>query len=98
MRPEPAIDGAEAVYFGSDQPRITAELRLPWSALGIASPSPGAQLRAEVAVTSWYRDRWMSLTGEAPEKGIADPAHWRLMRLGDGFAVTAPTPRSGAPG
>jgi hypothetical protein len=94
----PPIEGAEAVYFGSDQPRITAELRLPWSALGIAAPGPGTQLRAEAAVTSWYRDRWMSLSGEAPEKGMADPAHWRMMRLGDGLAVTAPAPRSGAPG
>ena len=92
------VPEAEAVYFGSDQPRITAELRLPWSALGIAHPSPGAQLRAEVAVTSWYCDRWMSLSGEAPHRGMADPAHWRMMRLGDGLSVTAPTPRSGAPG
>ena len=92
------MEGAEAVYFGADQPRITAELRFPWSALGVAPPAPQAQLRAEVAVTSWDRDRWMSLSGEAPELGLADPAHWRAMRLGDGLAVTAPAPRSGAPG
>ena len=92
------VEGAEAVYFGADQPRITAELLFPWSALGVAPPAPQAQLRAEVAVTSWDRDRWMSLSGEAPELGLAEPAHWRAMRLGDGLAVTAPAPRSGAPG
>ena len=43
-RPQQAIEhgctpvpGAEAVYFGADQPRITAEALIPWSALGIAS-------------------------------------------------------------
>jgi len=92
------VEGAEAVYFGADQPRITAELLLPWGALGIAAPSPGARFRAEVAVTSWHRDRWISLSGEAPDRAMADPAHWRAMRLGDGLAVTAPAPRAGAPG
>jgi hypothetical protein len=90
--------GAQAVYFGADQPRITAEMLLPWSAFGISPPAPGAQLRAEVAVTSWDRDRWMSLSGEAPDRAMADPGHWRLMRLGDGLAVTAPASHSGAPG
>ena len=92
------VEGAEAVYFGADQPRITAEMLLPWSALGISRRAPGAQLRAEVAVTSWDRDRWMSLSGEAPDRAMADPAHWRAMRLGDGLAVTAPPSHSGAPG
>jgi hypothetical protein len=92
------VEGAEAVYFGADQPRITAEMLLPWSALGITPPAPGAKLRAEVAVTSWDGDRWMSLSGEAPDRAMADAAHWRAMRLGDGLAVTAPPPHSGAPG
>jgi hypothetical protein len=92
------VQGAEAVYFGADQPRITAEMLLPWSALGIAPPAPGAQLRAEVAVTAWDRDRWMSLSGEVPDRAMADPEHWRPMRLGDGLAVSAPAPHSGAPG
>ena len=55
-------------------------------------------LRAEVALTSWHRERWMSLSGREPEAALADPAGWRVMRLGDGLAVTAPAPRAGAPG
>jgi len=93
-----AVPGAEAVYFGADQPRITAELLIPWSALGIAPPGPGMALSAEVALTSWHRERWMSLSGRAPEAALADPAGWRTMRLGDGLTVTAPAPRTGAPG
>jgi hypothetical protein len=89
------VPGAEAVYFGADQPRITAELLLPWSAFGIAPPKPGALLRAEVAMTSWHGERWMSLSGETPARAMADPARWLPMRLGDGLAVTKP---AGAPG
>ncbi len=92
------VPGAEAVYFGADQPRIIAEMVIPWSALGIAPPAPGAVLRAEVALTSWHRERWMSLSGRAPEVALADPAGWRIMHLGDGLAVTVPAPHSGAPG
>jgi hypothetical protein len=90
------VKGAEAVYFGADQPRITAEMLVPWAALGIAAPNSGAALRAEVALTSWDRERWMSLSGRAPAAALADPAGWRLMHLGDGLAVTLP--RAGAPG
>ena len=38
--------GAEAVYFGADQPRITAEMLIPWSALGIAAAAAGRDARA----------------------------------------------------
>jgi hypothetical protein len=92
------VPGAEAVYFGADQPRITAELLIPWSTLGVAPPLPGAALRAEVTLTSWHRERWMSLSGRAPAASLADPAGWPVMRLGDGLAVTAPAPDGGAPG
>jgi hypothetical protein len=88
-----APDGAEAVYFGADQPRVTAEMRIPWPALGIAQPRPGAAISADVAMTSWYRDRWMSLSGKPPEAAMADPSGWTRMRLGDGAAVTAPMTR-----
>ena len=81
------IENAEAVYFGADQPRITAEMLLPWSALGTSPPQPGAKLRGEVAMTSWHGERWMSLSGKPPERAMADPAHWLSMRLGDGLAV-----------
>jgi hypothetical protein len=90
--------GVEAVYFGADQPRVTAEMLIPWSVLGIAAPSPGAVLRTEVAMTSWDRDRWMSLSGRAPDTALGDPAGWRPMRLGDGFAVTPPPSHAGGPG
>ena len=91
------VPGAEAVYFGADQPRITAEMVIPWSALGIAPPAPGMRLRAEVAMTSWDRERWMSLSGRAPAAALADPSGWRAMQLGDGLSVTAPPRRLGAP-
>src|SRR5205823_3753033 len=47
------VEGAEATYFGADQPRITAEMLIPWTALGVAPPAAGTSLRAEVAMTSW---------------------------------------------
>jgi hypothetical protein len=76
------IPGAQAVYFGADQPRITAEALIPWSALGVASPSEGTPLRVEIAVTSWDRDRWMSLSGRDPAAAMRDPTGWHRMRLG----------------
>jgi hypothetical protein len=32
----------------------------------------------------------MSLSGNAPERAMADPAHWLPMRLGDGLAFKRP--------
>ncbi len=95
-----AVGGAEAVYFGADQPRITAEMRIPWSALGSAPPSPGARLRVEVAATSWDRGRWMSLSGRAPAAAMSYPEAWRAMRLGGGAQMieTVPTPPLRTPG
>ncbi len=92
------VPGARAVYFGADQPRITATMLIPWAALGVSPPAPGARLRAEVAMTSWDRESWMSLSGRPPAAGLADPAGWRPMRLGDGLAVRLPAPHPGAPG
>ncbi|MBV8336268.1 MAG: hypothetical protein JO358_12680 [Alphaproteobacteria bacterium] len=77
------VSGAEAVYFGADQPRITAEMLIPWSTLGITSPAPGTALRAEVAVTSWDGERWMSLSGRAPTVAMEHPETWHPMRLGN---------------
>jgi len=94
-----AVDGAEAVYFGADQPRITAAIRIPWSALGVSVPAAGAPLSAEVAMTSWHRDRWMSLSGPAPAAVMEDIAGWRAMRLGDGARMIERAPPPGrAPG
>jgi hypothetical protein len=78
------VSGAEAVYFGADQPRITAEMLIPWSALGITLPAPGTTLRAEVVVTSWDGERWMSLSGHPPDAAMEHAETWRAMRLGNG--------------
>jgi hypothetical protein len=86
------VSGAEAVYFGADQPRITAETMIPWSALGISLPAPGTQLRADIAITSWDRERWMSLSGFAPETAMKDPEVWPVMRFGNGRQVIERVP------
>ncbi len=86
------VDGAEAVYFGADQPRITAEMVIPWSAFGVAPPGRGARLRAEIAITSWDRERWMSLSGRPPAVAMSRPAAWRTMRLGNGTQMIETTP------
>jgi hypothetical protein len=75
---------AEAAYFGADQPRVTAEMTIPWSNLGVAPPAAGATIRAEVAMQSWHRERWMSLSGKPPEPDLADPSGWHVFRLGSG--------------
>jgi hypothetical protein len=90
-------DETRAVYFGADQPRVTAEMTIPWSYLGVAAPAAGASLRAEVAMTSWHNERWMSLSGKPPEKALADPSAWHRFRLGDGATSSVPR-RSRQPG
>jgi len=94
------VAGAKAVYFGADQPRITAEMLIPWKTLGIEAPRPGTTLRAEVAVTSWHRERWMSLSGRPPATAMNDPRRWHQMRLGRGSQIieTAPAHPGFAPG
>ena len=91
------IGGAEAVYFGADQPRITAETIIPWSALGITAPTPGTQLRAEVAITSWDRERWMSLSGRPPDAAMSHPEGWPAMRLGNGRQMIESLPPLATP-
>ena len=86
------VPGAEAVYFGADQPRITAEAVIPWSALGVKRPSPGARLRAEIAATSWHRERWMSSSGEPPAAAMDHPESWPAMRLGNGIQMIETSP------
>jgi len=75
------VAGGRALYFGADQPRTVAAMVVPWSALGVAGPPPTRRLKLEVSARSWYRARWMSLSGLAPEAGSADPAQWREARL-----------------
>jgi hypothetical protein len=88
----------QAMYFGADQPRVTAEMTIPWSYLGVQPPIAGASLKAEVAMTSWHNERWMSLSGKPPEADLADPAGWHVFTLGDGISATPPPPPSQRPG
>jgi hypothetical protein len=78
-----AVPGANALYFGADQPRISAEALLPWSALDLAAPPADRRLRVEISASAWFHSRWMSLSGLSPGRGSADPARWTAMRLGD---------------
>jgi len=73
---------------------------IPWSALGVKRPSPGARLRAEIAATSWHRERWMSSSGEPPAAAMDHPESWRAMRLGNGTQMieTSPLFRTLGPG
>ena len=78
----PAVPGAQALYFGADQPRIAAEALIPWEALGLSGPPTGGTLRVEVSSTAWHRSRWMSLSGLSPGEGARHPEKWMAMRLG----------------
>ncbi len=89
---EPA-GNTQATYFGADQPRVTAEMTIPWSYLGVPPPIIGAPLKAEVAMTSWHNERWMSLSGKPPEAALANPAGWRLFHLGGGVVSNPPGAR-----
>jgi hypothetical protein len=75
------VPGAVTTYFGSDQPRITVEVSLPWQALGVAGPPP-RELRAELAATAWHRSRWMSWSGLPPGVAMQEPARWHSVGLG----------------
>jgi hypothetical protein len=75
------VPEAVTTYFGSDQPRITVEVSLPWRALGVTKPVSQGHLRMEVAATAWHRSRWMSWSGLPPVQAIQDPSRWRLVEL-----------------
>jgi hypothetical protein len=76
------VPGAQAIYFGADQPRIAAEALIPWSALGLSGPPAAGMLKAEISSTAWHRARWMSLSGLSPSEGAKHPERWMEMRLG----------------
>jgi hypothetical protein len=73
------VPGAVASYFGADQPRITAEVRIPWKALGVEHAPD--RVRMDVAATGFHRSRWMSWSGRAPAIAMRDPARWRAVSL-----------------
>jgi hypothetical protein len=78
----PAVPGAQTLYFGADQPRIVAETLIPWQALGLSGAPDPRQIKFEVSARSWFRARWMSLSGLTPEKSSAQPAAWTAATLG----------------
>jgi hypothetical protein len=73
---------AVATYFGSEQPRITVEVSLPWQAMGVAEPPTRRELRMMLAATAWHRSRWMSLNGRTPGAAMQEPMTWRVVKLG----------------
>jgi len=77
-----SVAGARTLYFGADQPRIVATALIPWAALGVDGPPAGRRINLEVSARSWFRARWMSLSGLPPEQGSAAPARWANVRLG----------------
>src|SRR5438093_1486971 len=79
------VPAAVVTYFGADQPRITAEVRIPWKALGVAGSPPRAR-RMGLAATAFHRARWTSTTGQPPAATLARPAGWRRVTLQPRFA------------
>jgi hypothetical protein len=77
------VPAAVTTYFGSDQPRITVEVSLPWQAVGLTEPPSQRQLRMELAATAWHRSRWMSWSGSPPVVAMKDPTQWRMVGLGE---------------
>jgi hypothetical protein len=79
-----AVPGASVRYFGTalDQPRVILKAFVPWFQLGVTEPPRRAAMRLDVGVTAFYRSRWMSLGGLAPEMSMARPEAWRPVRLG----------------
>ena len=76
-----AVPGAQALYFGADQPRIVAEALLPWSALGLDAPPKSSKLRIEVSAVSWDNGRWMSLSGRPPRQAALETKRWMPAKL-----------------
>jgi hypothetical protein len=79
----PPVPGAEALYFGADQPRIVGEALIPWSALGVDGLPKTRRIKVELSATAWFRARSMSLSGMPPAAGSAHPTGWAVLRLGE---------------
>jgi hypothetical protein len=82
------VPSAVATYFGSEQPRITVEVSLPWQELGIMGPPLPRSLRMELAATAWHRSR---IRGRA---STSCPVSYRHARLG---GQKARVPYAGVP-
>ena len=77
----PPVAGGRVHYFGADQPRIVADALIPWSALGLSGPPESRRIKLDVSARSWFRARWMSLSGAPPEAASADPKLWETAAL-----------------
>ena len=75
------VDGVQARSFWFSQPRVNARLHIPWTLLGLSNPPRGAEVRLEVACSAFFRSRWMSLSGLAPDVALSQPDRWRRLRL-----------------
>ena len=82
-----------ARFFGvaMDQPRVIFEAKIPWAQLG-GRPVAGTDVGLAVAVSSFYRSRWMSLGGEPFGQSIKRPTRWRRVVLGAPSHPSSPTP------
>lgn len=74
-----AVPGAVATYFGADQPRITAELTIPWAALGVERAPEVLKLYA--GARAYHRSRWMAWGGGAPGTAFDRPQRWPTVTL-----------------
>ena len=86
------VPGAQALYFGADQPRIVAEALIPWQALGLDGPPATKRIKIEVSASAWLNARWMSLSGLPPHASSANPLRWAEMELGEPDANASPAP------
>lgn len=75
------VEGAKAKYFGSDQPRITLEMSIPWEALGLDGPPRDGRVKLALAVLGFCNHRWMSMGGLPPEIMIQDKRNWKELFL-----------------
>ena len=82
------VPGVEAHSFWFSQPRINAKVLIPWEVLGVKSASRPAEVRLDVAATTFFRSRWMSLSGLAPEEALSQPDRWRRRRLSTAVGST----------
>jgi len=76
------VPGAQALYFGANQPRLVGEVLIPWSALGIAGAPADHRLHLALSASNWFRAQSMSLSGRKPAAVSADSAAWATLRLG----------------
>jgi hypothetical protein len=75
------VPSAVATELGKDRTRIQEAIFLPWQTLGMAGPPSDGNLRVQLGATSFYRSRWMSLTGAPPAQALDNQASWRTARL-----------------